>query len=226
MVLNLGCTLESLEGFQGKMTVPEIQLNHISGNGVSVLEFLKCSSGDPSAQPGLRTIHPMNWPSLCLRDQGQGCSQDAELLRTLLSMKPLLLHFSARLIFSLSSPPKVSRACCPWGPHSVPTLRRVPRAAWPPDGSSPKARRQRGRRWQVRLGPSIQGLSPQLTGIVCLKQTGLVPGRRLSAWGSSAIHHGGSGAGGKKSAFQSPGPREGSLGLLPPGPAWRRCQES
>ena len=67
----------------------------------------------------------------------------------------------------------------------------------------------------MRLGPSIQGLSPQSIGIVCLKQTGLVPGRRLSAWGSSAIHHGGSGAGGKKSAFQSPGPWGGSLGCSP-----------
>ena len=138
MVLNLDCTLESLESFRGEMTVPEIQLNQISGNGVCVLGFLKCSSGDPNAQPGLRTIHPMNRPSLCLRDRGQGCSQDVELLRTLLSTKPLLLHFSARLIFSLSSSPKASGSCCPWKPHSVPTLRTVPRAAWPPDGSSPK----------------------------------------------------------------------------------------
>lgn len=116
---------------------------------------------------------------------------------------------------SLSSPPKMSRPCCPWRPHSVPTLRTAPRAAWPPDGSFPNAQRQRGRQWQARLGPSIQGLSPELTGIVCLKKTGLVPGRRLSAWGSSIIHHGGTGAGGKESAFQGPDPQGGAPGLLP-----------
>lgn len=61
----------------------------------------------------------------------------------------------------------------------------------------------------MRLGPSVQRFSPELIGIVYLKQTGLVPGRRLSVWGGSTIHHGGSRAGGKKSAFQGPGPQGG-----------------
>lgn len=61
----------------------------------------------------------------------------------------------------------------------------------------------------MRLEPSIQGLLPESLGIVCLKLTGLVPGRRLSAWGSSIIHHGGSGAPGKKSASKALAHREG-----------------
>lgn len=67
----------------------------------------------------------------------------------------------------------------------------------------------------MRLGPSIHRLSPESMGIVCLKQTGLVPGRRLPVWSSSTIHHGGSRAGSKKSAFQGPGPQGEVWGLLP-----------
>lgn len=74
-------------------------------------------------------------------------------------------------------------------------------------------------------GPSVQGPLPEYTGIVCLKPTGLVPGRRLSAWGSSPIHHGGSRAGGKKSASKALAHR-GGWGTAPPGPARRRCQET
>lgn len=50
--------------------------------------------------------------------------------------------------------------------------------------------------------------SAESTGIVCFKLTGLVPGGRLSARDSSAIHHGGSG-------LQGTGPQGGARGLLP-----------
>lgn len=77
----------------------------------------------------------------------------------------------------------------------------------------------------MRLGPFIQRLLPESTGIVCLKVTGLVPGRRVSAWGSSAIHHCGSGAG-ARSQLPRRWPTERGSGTAPPGPARRRCQES
>lgn len=77
-------------------------------------------------------------------------------------------------------------------------------------------------------GPSIQGLLPESIRTVCLKQIGLVPRRRSSAWGSSAIHHGGSGGWGKKSAFPVPGPQGVIWGLLPeaqPGEDVRKANE-
>lgn len=57
-------------------------------------------------------------------------------------------------------------------------------------------------------GPSIQGLLPESIRTVCLKQIGLVPRRRSSAWGSNAIHHGGSGAGARSQPSWSLAHRE------------------
>lgn len=50
--------VESLEGFQGKTIVPEIQLNQTS-NGVCVLEFLSAPQVNSSVTARLRTIYPM-----------------------------------------------------------------------------------------------------------------------------------------------------------------------
>lgn len=128
-----------------------------------------------------------------------------------------------RSVLPVSSPQR-----CPgpaWRPRSVPILRTVPGAAWPLVCLCPVSREG-----QVVAAGEAGAFHPRaflsaLPGMARLKLTGLVPGRRVSAWGSSIIHHGGSGARGKKSASKAPAPERG-LGTAPQGPAWRRCQKA
>lgn len=139
------------------------------------------------------------------------------------TVPPCLATSLRRVILPLDSPPET----CGLGDPTLCPSEDSAYSRWPASDFSQHQRQGAGggRWWQVRPGLH-QGPSPELVGIVCLKQTGLVQEDVCLHGAAAPFITVALALGARMSAFQGPGPQGAAPGAAPPGTARRRCQES